>query len=97
VTIFDMLDRLEAEITALRAQAGEDGKGAPARTRTKRPKKKKTKTKISPVTEQEADAPAAAINGQSTAAVPIQVGKRQALGRSLLQLRKGQGSTPGPH
>jgi hypothetical protein len=87
VTILDMLDQLEAQIATLRARA----EGQPALLKKKKTSSKKARKK--PIVE--ASEPVA--NGAAAEQAPSLVGKRQALGRSLLQLRKAHGDTPGPH
>jgi hypothetical protein len=113
-----MLDRLEAEINALRTRAmpvgGDPGtdkqrsngaqraKSNGQKRRTSKAGGKAGRGKVPPVTQvpaqitlAEAESPQGNPGEQSTPQ-PRSAGKRQALGRSLLQLRKGHG-TPGPH
>jgi len=105
VNLIDMLDRLEAGIAALRARATIDGadhapKSARSRSKSKRKNKSaggktsKKRTQEQQLLPMQPDLPPE--EGTAAPAARI-IGKRQALGRSLLQLRRGHGDTPGPH
>ena len=101
MTILDMLDRLEAEIAALRAlAAGRSTSVSTHKSKRARPtatKKKKPQNVVDVQAAAEANGDAPAASGNSAAEAPNLLGKRQALGRSLMQLRKAHGGTPGPH
>jgi hypothetical protein len=99
-----MLDRLEVGIAELRARVGDvaplnGGTGRRTVSKAKKPRKRPAKKKT-PEKVQAAAAAAGEAGQPETGEVqpPARVtGKRQALGRSLLRLRKSHGGTPGPH
>jgi hypothetical protein len=86
LTIFEMLDRLEAEIISLLSP----GRAQKSATRTKRinARRKKAKTRKTKLVEVDGEQRTAREEQTGPAEAARLLGKRQALGRSLLQLRK---------
>lgn len=95
MNLLDMLDQLEAGIAELRERASN---GEQPSSRKTKPRRKKGSTKKAQ-RKQRASVPLSPAETEEKPSDhgPRLVGKRQALGRSLLQLRRGHGDTPGPH
>jgi hypothetical protein len=85
LTIFDILDRLEARILSLLSPAGAKKKSTAKKRLTRKKKRLRKTARPKGVGEQQE---LAMDNGAAAAEASRLLGKRQALGRSLLQLRK---------